>query len=222
MEELRRAREAGDDERVEQIREELKAGGGGGRLEQFLDQVEPILRDDQRQELARIREEMTQRREEPNRPSRDPLAQLKQLRGELELSEEQATQYDAAYGELETQVNQSRGSSEDINEIVKQLMEAAEAGDKERIEELRKQLPDPRGQTEEAIAAFMEKLGTFLTDEQMQTVEDFRDRMPGQSWRGEPAVTASTFAPRFALPAGSTLTATRSRRCGICRSATAT
>ena len=188
LEEMRQAREAGDDKRVAEIREQLRASRGS-RPEEFLDQIEPILREDQLEKLAQIREQMASRRDGDRAGrTRDPLARLKDVRAELDLTEEQADRYDQAYAELVAQVEKSRGQRADVDDLIKQLMEAAEAGDTERIKELRAQLPDPRAQTEEAIGEFFDKVEGFLTPEQMEMVERCQQQTPRGAGRGEERV----------------------------------
>jgi hypothetical protein len=172
IEEMRRARQAGDEERAAEIREQLRESRRGGRMQEFFDEIEGILRDDQLRKLGEIREHFAQQR---RGGGRGPLAQLSQLRGELNLSERQARRYDALYDELEAQLQRGRaGGDGSEDEIVRKIREAAEAGDDDSVKELAKQLPDARGRTSQAITGFLDEVQSFLEPEQVETLERFR------------------------------------------------
>lgn len=57
---MREARQAGDDEKVRQLREQMRSrrGGGGDPMQGFFDDVEKILRDDQKEKLGNLRERL--------------------------------------------------------------------------------------------------------------------------------------------------------------------
>ena len=61
--------------------------------------------------------------------------------------------------------------------IVQELMKAVEAGDNERIQELRKQMPDPSARAEGAVADFLSNIEEFLEPEQLKTLEAVRKKM---------------------------------------------
>ena len=171
--ELRRARQAGDEQRAAEIRRQLRESRSGGGLEEFLDRIEGILRDDQRARLAEIRQRLAAQRG----GERGPVGQLRQLRAELELSDEQAEQYDALYAELEEKVDQAGAHGPEAEELIRQIQEAADAGDEERVRQLRSRLPDARAQNERAIAEFFDRLESILQPEQVRTLRQFRERL---------------------------------------------
>ncbi|MFQ5805801.1 MAG: hypothetical protein ACE5I3_05055 [Phycisphaerae bacterium] len=174
MDEMRRAHQEGDSERAAEIRQELREMRGGNPVLEFLDQVEGILRDDQLEKLAEIRERLSA---EHSLARGGPLAQLKRLRRALRLSEEQATAYDELYAELKEQLKHSRAGEDETSDLVQKLRKAAEAGDTERIKQLRKQLPDPHARASTAIAEFLSEVESFLEPEQLRTLNRFRQRM---------------------------------------------
>jgi hypothetical protein len=171
--ELQRARQTGDDERAAEVRDEMRAARGGGPIEPFLDEIEGILRDDQLKKLVEIREELA----EDSTRGPAALAELKTLRRRLRLSRDQDEQYDQRYEELKSDLAAGRGGGEEMDTIVKELMKAVEAGDEERIQELRTQLPNPSAQAEIAVAHFLDDIEEFLEPEQLETLEAFRHRM---------------------------------------------
>jgi len=175
--EMREALKAGDSERVSEIREEMNKARGGNRMDEFFDQVEDILREDQLEKLTKIKEEMKSRRGGRG----NPMAQVRQLRSELKLSEEQGKQYDELVAELRENVRPGRSGavSEDL---VQQLMEAVEAGDEERIAEIRDQIPSRESRSQEAFDSFFEQLEQILEPEQVETLTRFRQQM--RSGRG--------------------------------------
>ncbi len=172
MKEMREARQAGDEQRVAELREKMREARRASSMEAFLDEVEQILNDEQRAKLAEIRERITARR-----GGRGPVAQLKRLRSELKLSEDQAQQYDELLEQLEEDLKKSRTGGEDVAEIIEQIREAAEAGDHERVRELRKQLPDPRRRSDELVTRFLEEVESFLEPEQQKVLQRFRRQM---------------------------------------------
>ena len=173
MEEMRRARKDGDQQRVAEIREELKATRGRQPVDELLTEVEGILRDDQREKLDKIRQELSERR----RPgSRGPLAQIEALRSELKLSDQQTAEYDKALAELRVELQAGASGGAEIERVVQELIEAAEAGDQDRIEELRKQIPDPRRNNEAAVTRFLTEIESFLEPDQIETLDRFRQK----------------------------------------------
>jgi hypothetical protein len=181
VKEMRAARKANDQQRVKELQAELQDMRGGQSMAEFFDRIEPILNDEQLETLAELRARNTSRRGRAGRP----LAQLASLRDKLELSDEQAEQYDALYAELKEEIRGGRGDSADVNELIRQMTEAAEAGDEERIAELKEQLPGGRDTSEQAIAEFFEEVESFLEPEQRATLRQFqRDMKSGRS-RGD-------------------------------------
>jgi predicted house-cleaning noncanonical NTP pyrophosphatase (MazG superfamily) len=183
MEEMRRAHQEGNSERVAEIREELRDARGGDRIQEFLDEIEGILHDDQREKLAGIRERIaTERRRGQMAAARGParggpVAQLRRLRAELQLTEKQAERYDELYAELQEALAQ-QGPREDVTKgLVDELIKAVEAGDEARIAELKEQLSGPHAQNQEAIGQFLAQVEEILEPGQVEILQRFRERM---------------------------------------------
>ncbi len=181
MKEMREARRSGDDERVAELRKQMQESRKGNSLDAFFEELEPILNAEQREKLAKIRQDMSARRGR----GRGPVAQLERLRGELKLSDEQAARYDELLDQLKEDLKSSSNNA-DTQEIIKQIREAAEAGDTERVHELRRRLPNQRKQHDRLVAAFLDEVEGFLEPGQKKTLNRFRQRM--RASRGEAAV----------------------------------
>lgn len=185
FQELRQAREAGDDERVAELRKELaesqEALRGGHPALELLDKIEHagFLRDDQLEKLAQIRERVAESDRRGRGPGGRLLTQLDRLRGALKLTEEQAKQYDEFYAALREDLREDRADNSQTQQIIAKIMEAAEAGDTDRIKELREQLPNPRQQLQEAAERFLDQVEQILEPEQVRTLQRFRQRVRG-------------------------------------------
>jgi hypothetical protein len=173
MEEMRQARQGGDSERVAEIRQELREARGGGRLQEFLAEIEGILRDDQREKLAEIRERSAPRR---GLARGGPLAQFRRLRAELNLSEEQAARYDELFAELQEQLRQRGPGDDETKALIEELIKAVEAGDEARIAELKEQVSS-RARNQDAIDRFLAQVEEILEPEQVEILRGFRQRM---------------------------------------------
>ena len=178
MKEMREARKAGDNERVAELRKQLAESRKGSSLDAFFDELEPILNADQREKLASIRQNMRSRRGR----GRGPVAQLEHLRGQLKLSDEQAAKYDELLDQLKEDLK-STSNSEQTQAVIKQIREAAEAGDNERVRELSRKLPNARRRNEQLVAAFLDDVEGFLKPNQKKILERYRRRM--RSGRGQ-------------------------------------
>ena len=174
--ELREADEAGDSARVAELRQEISAlRRGGNEMKQFLAEIEPILREDQLPVLEDLKQRYG-RRGQKNRGK--SIAGLRALKKELDLDAEQVQQWDERFGQLQEEVRKNKGGGDSM-ELIQQIMEAAEAGDEERVKELRDQLPNPREQSAAAIDTFLTDIRAFLHDEQIEIVERFEAESAG-------------------------------------------
>lgn len=182
MRELREAREANDQERVAELRRKLaesrRAAGASPAL-RLLDALEQadFLREDQLARLARIRERVARAERRRGTPGGRVLAEVDRLRSELKLSAEQAERFDELYARLEEELRPPRADSPEVQRIIDELVEAAEAGDMERVKQLRERLPNPQRAGEQALVRFLDELEPILEPEQVQTLERFRQRV---------------------------------------------
>jgi len=154
--EMRAAREAGDDKRVEELRAQLRErrGGGGRFMEEFFD-------------------------------GRNPMESLRELRSRLELDEQQEEQFDELLEDLREQGGQRRQRMEELRPLMRELREAREAGDEERAEELRAQLEQQRPRPGEMLEDFFVELEQILRDDQKEILAQFREEMSERGERGE-------------------------------------
>jgi Spy/CpxP family protein refolding chaperone len=180
FEQMREAREAGDEERMQELRAQFRErrGAGGQLMDQFFDDVEGILREDQVPKLQELRSRFAERM----RGRGDPMAQLRDLRERLKLDEEQQTQFDDLLAELREQGGQRRQRMQDMRPLMRELREAQEAGDEARVEELRAQLEELRPQRGAWLDDFLTKLESILKEDQKAILAEFRQER-GQ--RGE-------------------------------------
>jgi len=186
VEEMHKARREGDQARVEEIRKQLDELRGPNPADAFCKQLEEVLRDDQKEKLAKIRERMAAR---GGRDRQQPLAQLRPLKDRLELSEEQAQQYDELFAELRSKLKPGRARPEDADpEFLERLRKAVNSGDEERIrelsEELRASRSDPQAESDQALAEFFEAVEQILEPEQVRTLRDFREEMESNGRHG--------------------------------------
>ncbi len=173
--EMRAAREAGDDERVEELRAQLRErrGGMGGFMEEFFGEVEGILREDQLERLSQLRSRVMQ----GMRRGRNPMESLRELRSRLELDEQQEEQYDELLEDLREQGGQRRQRMEELRPLMRELREAMEAGYSARAEDLVAQVWQQRPGRGEMLEDFFVELEKFLRDDQKETLARFREEM---------------------------------------------
>jgi len=181
--EMRAAREAGDDERVEELRAQLRErrGGGGRFMEEFFGEVEGILREDQLERLSEIRSRVAQ----GMRRGQNPAERLRELRSRLELDEQQGEQFDELLQDLRQQGGQRRQQMQNLRPLMRELREAMEAGDEARAEELRAQLEERRPRRGAVLEDFFVELEKFLRDDQKEILAQFREEMSERGERGD-------------------------------------
>lgn len=179
VEQMREAVKAGDSARANELREQIKAQRGPSNpMEDFYTEVEGILRDDQKAALAKVRE-----RSQPKltRPERSPIERIAEMRERLELTPEQAPQFDRLAQELQSKLKNRAAATPDgaQMDVIADLKAAIDAGDTKRIEELKEELTSaaPNDPSDEAWDDFYDGLGGFLSDAQMDKVDRARSHM---------------------------------------------
>lgn len=175
VDEMREAIKSGDKARAAELRDQIKSmRGPGSRMDDFYTKVEGILRDDQKEALAKTRERATPRMVRPDRP---PVDRIRELRERLELTDEQQPKFDQLAQELQSKLK-NRGAvmpDDSQMEIINELKAAIDAGDTKRVEELKDQLTNAaHNPTDDAWDDFYDELGGFLNDEQMAKVDKVR------------------------------------------------
>ena len=167
-EDLREARRNGDDERVAELREQMRASRGdrGEMMGEFFDEVEGILDEDQVGRLAEFRERFEDMRQQRGRQM-SQRRMMRDLPEQLELTDEQRAQYDALIDDLRSERDSRR-------ELWQQMRAAQDAGDEERAEQLREELRANRGERGGLPESFFENLGKILTEAQQAKLADLR------------------------------------------------
>lgn len=169
--EVRQAMRDGDEERAAELRAELREWRGAeSGISEVLDEIEPILRDDQVGRLWEIQDRMQRGRDHRERYSRI----VRELPDELELDEEQRGEFSRL---LAARREQMRERWAERRPLMQQMREAHEAGDEERVAELRRQLEESRPDPATMFAAFFEQLKDILTEEQQVRLAAYRERL---------------------------------------------
>ncbi len=176
FEQMRAAREAGDRERFEQLRERLHdlRAQMAEQIEPFFDEVEQILRDDQIPILNEFREQV-ESRVRGQRQMQVLRRAMRELRGRLDLTAEQAERYQELTGTIRDQMLGQHQRGEQMRELVNQMRQARAAGDEERLAELREQMRSLRPDPQHLLDAFFSGLERFLTPAQLKAVEAYRE-----------------------------------------------
>lgn len=175
--EIQEARRTGDEARVRELREQLRRQGRQSPVVDFLNDVEPMLREDQLDTFEQIRE----RYERMQGGRRDPLEVVAEMRTELELSDGAASAYDKLVEQLETGLQQ-RGPTDEQMAIIQELREAAEAGDVERIRALSEEIRELREReggdgSRAALEQFFAGVSELVDGEQADIVARYREQL---------------------------------------------
>jgi hypothetical protein len=169
--EVRQAIRDGDEERAAQLRAELPERGGlGSGMVEVLDEIEPILREDQVATLWEIQDRM-QRRQEGWQSYRSVVDDLPD---ELKLDTTQREEFDRI---MESRRQQMRDRGSELRPLFEEMREASEAGDQERVEELRRQLEEARPDPASMLPGLFDELEGVLNDEQKERLAAFRERL---------------------------------------------
>jgi len=166
--EMRQAMRDGDQERVAAMRGGMSHGGEwGGMFTGLLDEVAPLLREDQLDRLYEMQDRMDgqRRRGEMYRRLMTDLPQ------ELGLDEVQREQWDEL---MASGREQHRERWQETRSLWEEVRAAEAAGDQERAQELREQLDGMRPDPEQMLSTFFEQVEKILRDEQKAVLENFR------------------------------------------------
>lgn len=173
------AKDAGDQARIEQLREQLRRLRSRNFQQDLIDHIKPILTADQIERLEQM--PLGRASVRPKRGKPDQLQDVRRLRRELKLTPEQKKQFDAFYKELTDRLDHPELSDDSLVSLVEQLQQATEAGDKQRISELRKDLNTARKLTRQrAFDHFYQQLMPILSDQQREIVERVRSGRSGR------------------------------------------
>lgn len=201
---LRETRENNDNSKAKELRDQIRSRRGNRQVVQsFLDEVETILRDDQKEKLGQARDRIMAagqangvRRDGPG-GGPGPLARIRELRTALKLTPEQEPQFDEMANALRGKVDPE--GQPPIRELMEEMRDAMTGGDQARAAELRAQLGDRRKTVEGAMREFNEQLQPLLSEEQKTALSDFRERV-GRGPAGGPTEIGPDDEPGAAAP----------------------
>ncbi len=172
MEQIREARQAGDDAKVEELRKQLGPVGNQA-IAEFLGEVEPILTPEQKSKLDDIRDRLLR----PARGPTDPLERITELRDELNLEPKQAKKFDSYYDKLSKDIQSSKMETSDMLGLVDELRKAAEEGDQDKVNQIREKLRASQDTGQAAVDEFFISLGNELDPEQLKIMDRCRDQL---------------------------------------------
>jgi hypothetical protein len=167
--EMRQAMRDGDQERVAALRAEMDPSRGPGSVfTDLLDEVAPLLREDQLDRLYEMQDRMEGQRRQGEMYHR----LMTDLPRDLNLDETQRERWDEL---MASGREQQRQRWQEMRARWEEAAALEDAGDQEGAQELREQLrqemrPDPT----EMLSAFFEQLEKVLRDDQKAVLEDFR------------------------------------------------
>ncbi len=167
--EMRQAMRDGDQERVAALRADMPHGGEwGGMFTGLLDEVAPLLREDQLDRLY----EMQDRMEGQRRQGEMYRRLMTDLPRELNLDDAQRQQWDEL---MASSREQQRERWQEMRARWEEVAAAEDAGDQERARELREQLREEmRPGPEQMLSTFFEQVEKILRDEQKAVLKNFR------------------------------------------------
>ena len=175
--ELRQAMRDGDEERAAVLRAELPQRGPGGMFGPILEDLEPLLREDQLERLHAMQERMQEGRRRGDMYRRV----MTELPEELGLDEAQREQWDQL---MATRREQRREQFEQMRPIWEEMRTAQEAGDEERLAELRAQLEEMRADPEAGLQSLFDELEGILREDQILILNEYRREL-GTRARGD-------------------------------------
>ncbi|MFH1748170.1 MAG: Spy/CpxP family protein refolding chaperone [Planctomycetota bacterium] len=130
---------------------------------------------------------MERRGEGPRRggpPGQMMERMTERLAQELELNEEQAAEFDEITTELREQMEARHAEAGDGRELREAMREARESGDEERVAQLRDQMRQSRFDPQPLVNEYFDQVATILNEEQLQTLNRFRERVDQMQQRG--------------------------------------
>lgn len=172
FEQMREARESGDDAKVDELRSQMRDAReqGRARFEQMFAEVDTILREDQRTKLAGMRERFQQRR-----GPMDMAERADELRRELNLDDSQRATFDRLAEDLRVKF-EADANPEAWRQRMTEYRSARESGDDARVKEMEAEFEQRRAAHETAVNDFYAQLEPVLRDDQKQAMAQFRER----------------------------------------------
>mgnify|MGYP000039621316 CR=1 FL=1 len=170
MEDLRTARQGGDEARVAEIQAELHAlrEARQALLNQFYDAVRPILSPEQAERLDAFRQRGPGGWDLDADGPRGPMRLIRELPEKLQLTGDQRAQFERIVAKHREDM---RAQWEQLRPLTQQLREARRAGDEAKAAELAEQI---RAKRTAAGESFYTELEAILTDAQKAKLADLR------------------------------------------------
>jgi hypothetical protein len=177
---MRDARREGDTKKADELRAQMLESGVDPweSMRQAMDEVEPILTDEQFERFSEMRTNMQQRRERRGRVRRWAT----ELPDALSMTESQRQEFNEY---LRSRRDGWRECAQRMRDIYRQMDEAREAGDAERLEALQAELEAARPDPETMEAEFAEAVRGILSDDQLPLLDAYfagstagRDELP--------------------------------------------
>lgn len=171
--EMRSAREAGDEEEMDRLRGEMRASFEVGRnaMRAYMDDVETILSDEQREKLGEILPGPGRRGgrgERGRRDGRSPVERFNDALSTVDMTADQEAAIDTLIDEMTPEFQARREQWEAMRPLFEEMRTAREEGDSERVDELRAQIREQRPERGDLMRRFVGGLEEILSPEQME------------------------------------------------------
>jgi len=172
---LREAQQAGDETRAAELRAQLEQerARGAELMQAFFDEVEGILDPPQSQMFARFRERFG-RGIPPGGPRWRIRAMLRELPEQLALDETQRQKFDELVANLNAELEARRRQAMELRPLFEELRRAREAGDQQRVQQLRQQIDSMREGSPGLYQSFFSELEQILREDQKSKLEELR------------------------------------------------
>jgi|GEM_PF-5911945 len=175
MDELKQAREQGDQEKVKEIRATLRDLRGRDVVNQFYDSIKPVLNEQQLAKLEEIRK--PQRAQAVQYAQLSPKARLRRLAGQLQLTPEQQPKYAELLKQYDPTGKPKNVLDAETLDLIAEMQTAVKNKDNDRLMELKDRLVDLNQRKQaEPFTAFLDAVAGILTEKQLETL----DRVRGQ------------------------------------------
>ncbi|MCG3126108.1 MAG: hypothetical protein CHACPFDD_00938 [Phycisphaerae bacterium] len=171
-EEMRAARQAGDEARLAELREKFGdiQRGGGAMFDGIFDQLAPHLRPDQKAKLETLRSDMAARRPGPQSIDWDDLA------AQLKLDDVQRAKFDEIVARARDEAGRA-GPGEELRGIYEEMRTARDGGDDAKVEELRAKIADMRRAGDSRGETAFDEIAGILRDDQKAVLTRYRERV---------------------------------------------
>lgn len=182
----REARQSGDMDRADALRDQMRELGGGRRemMEGFFNDVRAIVTPEQAATLDSFRDSLWQRMQGEGRGRPDLRTLVRTLPDALEMTDTQRVAFDELIADYRAGMDERRDQWRELQPLRRQMREARQAGDEARVAELEKQLSEMRPQEGDDVDALLDRVANMLTDAQKAKLEELRAQYGESRRRG--------------------------------------